>query len=329
VAAKDKETDIQKIRANYANADMYGVYASYTSIGLLCSEEMALAMGETTLAGKYKEYAGRIRTGMLRLLAVGPDNNRTWRVTRNSVLPSLQDCLVQTWFSLYKEGLDPQKMDEDMTPISRNTLKSQLNQKYGDAPVLAMGYGIGWLTHSALVLDQMDNTGRLLINIARYSYDKNMDYADEKQKTDWRKWMWIIPEGSNIMPDGRWYRICDLSNGANQGPAMNAMEICAGVDDAQSGLVRLLPRIPEPLTGLDVSNFSVCTSDGTNNLNALINYTYERGKSFRLKSNIKLPKLDIRFGPYSTQEQANNISTGNKIKGQCKRTYHTVRHLSR
>ena len=312
----DKETDKQKIRDNYANSDMYGVYASYTSyIGLLCSEEMAKAMGEATLAKKYKDYADRIRNAMLRLLAVGPDNNRTWRVTRNSVLPSLQDCLVQTWYSLYKEGLDPQKMDEDMTPISRNTLKSQLNQRYGDAPVLAMGYGIGWLTHSALVLDQMDNAGRLLINIARYSYDKNMDWVDEKQKKDWRKWMWIIPEGSNIMPDGRWYRICDLSNGANQGPAMNAMEICAGVDDAKSERVRLLPRIPDPLTGLEVSNFQVITSDGIKNISPLINYTYERGKSFKLKSNIKLPKLDIRFGPYTNREQADKIVQAITSKG--------------
>jgi hypothetical protein len=178
-----------------------------------------------------------------------------------------------------------------------------------------MGYGIGWLTHSALVLDQMDNAGRLLINIARYSYDKNMDYVDEKQKTDWRKWMWIIPEGSNIMTDGRWYRICDLSNGANQGPAMNAMEICAGVDDAKSDRVRLLPRIPDPLTGLDVSNFSVSTSDGTKNMNGLINYTYERGKSFKLKSDIKLPKLDIRFGPYTNQEQADKIVQAITSKG--------------
>lgn len=159
------------------------------------------------------------------MLAVGPDHDRMWRVARNSVLPSLQDCLVQAWFSLYREGLDPQRMDEDLTPITRHTLRRQLNQRYGDTPVLGMGYGIGWLTHSALVLDQMDNAGRLLVSIARYTYDKNMNYADSTRGIDWRKWMWIIPEGANIMPDGRWYRICDLSNGANQGPAMNALEI--------------------------------------------------------------------------------------------------------
>ena len=86
------------------------------------------------------------------------------------------------------EGLDPQRMDEDLTPITRHTLRRQLNQRYGDTPVLGMGYGIGWLTHSALVLDQMDNAGRLLVSIARYTYDKNMNYADSTRGIDWRKW---------------------------------------------------------------------------------------------------------------------------------------------
>ena len=82
---------------------------------------MAEAMGDTALAEKYRAYAERIRGGMLRMLAVGPDHDRMWRVARNSVLPSLQDCLVQAWFSLYREGLDPQRMDEDLTPITRPT----------------------------------------------------------------------------------------------------------------------------------------------------------------------------------------------------------------
>ena len=86
----DTETDPRKIRDNYANCDMYEVYASYTSMtALLCSAEMAEAMGDTALAEKYRAYAERIRGGMLRMLAVGPDHDRMWRVARNSVLPSL------------------------------------------------------------------------------------------------------------------------------------------------------------------------------------------------------------------------------------------------
>jgi len=39
-----------------------------------------------------------------------------------------------------------------------------------------------------------------------------------------------IPEGSNILPDGSWHRIGDLSNGANQGITLHALELCAGID---------------------------------------------------------------------------------------------------
>ncbi len=321
------ETDMIKIRENYANSDMYEVYASYASMTALnCSAEMADAMGEKELAQKYREYASRIRTGMIRLLALGPNHNRMWRVARNSILPSLQDCLVQAWFSLYNEGLDPLHMDKDMTPITQNTLNRQLNEKYGDAPVLAMGYGIGWLAHSALVMDRMDNAGRLLTNIARYTYDKNMDYADPDRGIDWRQWLWIIPEGTNIMPDGRWYRISDLSNGANQGPAMNALEICAGIDDSSSERVRLLPRIPDPLTGLEVSDCRAMIRNASDNAEARINYTYHRNKSFHLASDQSLPALDIRFGPYTDRVQADKVmkaitSSGAETRFETSGTY--------
>jgi len=178
-----------------------------------------------------------------------------------------------------------------------------------------MGYGIGWLTHSALVLDQMDNAGRLLVSIARYTYDKNMNYADSTRGIDWRKWMWIIPEGANIMPDGRWYRICDLSNGANQGPAMNALEICAGVDDSRDDRVRLLPRIPDPLNGLEVTGARVMTRSGDRLESATIDYAYRRGQRFTLRCDKPVPALDIRFGPYTGQAEADRIAEAVRAKG--------------
>ena len=96
--------------------------------------------------------------------------------------------------------MDPNKLDYAMTTTSKNTLKKHLSQPYGYAPRLGMGYGQGWLTTSALVLDDMDSSGPLLTNIAKYSYDKNMDYVDKKTGMDWRKWLWIIPEGTTYYP---------------------------------------------------------------------------------------------------------------------------------
>jgi hypothetical protein len=227
-----------------------------------------------------------------------------WRVSPYSVFPSLQDSLVHAWFSIYLDGLDPRRWNPDMTFVTRNTLRRQLDQRPGTAPVLAMGYGQGWLTHSALLLDEMDAAGQLLWNLAKYSYDKNMDYADDKRGIDWRKWLWLIPEGTNILPDGRWYRIGDLSNGANQGPAMHALEACAGVDDADPANLRILPRIPKPLTGIEVTSFFAVTRDAGGTTIARLSYHFIRGREFTLHSDHRLPSLAVRLGPFAGEGAA-------------------------
>lgn len=298
------EKDPKKILRNYADADMYEPYPSYVCLtGLRCSAQMAQAAGDTASAAKWRYYADRIQTAMIRLLAQGDYSNRMWRQSSHSVLPSLQDSLVQAWFAFYYDGLDPQRLHPEMTAISRNTLKRQLSYPYGHQPALAMGYGMGWITKAALTLDAMDDAGQLLVNIAKYSYDKNMDYVDKSRGIDWRKFMWLIPEGANIMPDGRWYRIGDLTNGANQGPAMHALELCAGIDDTKPHDLKILPRVPDPLTGIEVKNFMVLIPDGKGLKRAKINYTFSRKIiSFELDSDIPLPALAVRLGPLEERD---------------------------
>lgn len=299
-----EEKDPKKILKNYADADMYEPYPSYVCMtGLRCSAQMAEAAGDTASAAKWRAYADRIQTAMIRLLATGDYKNRMWRQSSHSVLPSLQDSLVQAWFAFYYDGLDPQRLHPEMTAISRNTLKRQLSYPYGHKPVLAMGYGMGWITKAALTLDAMDDAGQLLVNIAKYSYDKNMDYVDQSRGINWRKFLWLIPEGANVMPDGRWYRIGDLTNGANQGPAMHALEICAGIDDTKPQDLKILPRVPDPLTGIEVRDFMVLTPDIKGLKKARVSYTYDRtARSFVLASDTVLPSLAVRVGPFEESQ---------------------------
>ena len=118
------------------------------------------------------------------------------------------------------------------------------------------------------------------------------------------------------MPDGRWYRICDLSNGANQGPAMNALEVCAGVDDIQDDRLRLMPRVPDPLKGIEVTHFRVMTREAGRNVSAWIDYTYERGGRFAFQSDRLLPEMDVRFGPYVSRDEADRIARSLSSKGE-------------
>jgi len=307
------ETNLVKIRKNYANSDMYEPYPTYVCMtALRCSAQIADAIGNRQRAAKWRRYADRLQEGMIRLLAVGDHNFRTWKVSRYSVLPSLQDSLVQAWFSFYYDGLDPRRLHPEMTHITKNTLKRQLSQPYGYKPVLAMGYGMGWITKAALILDEMDAAGKLLLNIAKYSYDKNMNYVDEQRGIDWRRWLWIIPEGTHLLPDGRWYRIGDLSNGANQGPAMHALELCAGIDDTKPQDLKILPRVPDPLTGLEVENFFTLVPDSRGMAVARINYLYhKRPLRFSLTSDRLLPTLSLRMGPFD-RHRAQSLAAGCK-----------------
>lgn len=253
-----EETDPVKIKENYANANMYEAYSNFACItALRCASLMADAIGDDQKALRWRTYAKRIQSGMLRQLIAGHKNKLTWRIPPYSILPSFQDRLVQAWFSQYYDGLNTRHWDQKMLEIKHNTFNEHMQQPYGHAPLLAMGYGQGWITHASLLLDELDHASKLLVNLAKCTFDKNMDYVDESRGIDWRKWMWIVPEGSNLLPDGSWYRINDLSNGANQGPAMHALEACAGVDDTNPDHIKIMPRIPEPLKGIEVDNFFV------------------------------------------------------------------------
>ncbi len=101
------------------------------------------------------------------------------------------------------------------------------------------------------------------------------------------------------MPSGRWHRIGDLSNGANQGIALHALETCAGIDDTKPGELKILPRVPEPLTGLEITDFPVLIPNGKGLARAKVAYTYDRKTgAFRLRSDRVLPNLALRLGPF-------------------------------
>ena len=226
------QTNRAKIVENYKKANMYEPYPSYVCMtALKCAAEMADAMKKPKLAERWRKYSKRIRNGMLAELTTNWNGKTVWRRSPYSVYPSFQDSLVQAWFSIYFDGLDPNKFYPELTKITRNTLERQLAMPAKHSQVLAMGYGQGWLTKATLILDEMDDAGPLLCNIAKYNYDKNMDFEDKKRGINWKKFKWILAEGVNILPDGSWYRISDLGNGANQGIAMHAIELCAGIDD--------------------------------------------------------------------------------------------------
>jgi hypothetical protein len=290
--------DADQRRWFYANCDAYEVYPAYMClVALQCGAVMADARGETNPATRWRAYADRIRHGMLRKLAIGDYRHRQWRVSPYSVYPSFQDSLAPLFAAFYSEGLDTLEGDLQMFEVTRNTYYHQRAAPHGLAPVLGMGYGLGWMTKAALMLDEMDDVGELLGNLATFTYDKNMAESPEGQ--DWEPFLWLIPEGVRLGPDRDWwYRIGDLTNGANQGPPMHALEMVVGVDDVRPNQPRIMPRIPHQIGSISVQGFPMLVADGDGTRRVRIDYAYDRARHFEFRADSPVANLQIRLGPW-------------------------------
>jgi hypothetical protein len=271
-------------------------------IGLQVSAEIADSLDHYDESQRWKNYASRIEKQIVPRLTFDSSLGTTWRYCKKSVWPSAMESLAFAFLSIYKTGIDTKKWDTTYYNITHRTYQQRINQKTKYSPVLGMGYGLGWLTQSALILDKLDDASKLLYNLAKFSYDKNMNYYDTKTQKDWRKWLWIIPEGTNILPDSSWYRIGDLGNGANQGIAMHAIESCIGLDDSKRDTIKIMPRLVDDASKITIENLYVLTSSGV----SAINYQYERCKFFKLESKKPINNLSIRIGPFSSEKNADD-----------------------
>ncbi|RKX44909.1 MAG: hypothetical protein DRP64_05600, partial [Verrucomicrobia bacterium] len=122
-----------------------------------------------------------------------------------------------------------------------------------------------------------------------------------------------------------WHRIGDLSNGANQGITLHALELCAGIDDTKPEELKSIPRVPAPLSGIEVTGFPVLvpivSSPGGSSLTrAKIDYSYTLSPlSFKLTSDKVLPTLSIRLGPFTKAEAEKHLKELEVEEGATKR----------
>jgi len=85
---------------------------------------------------------------------------------------------------------------------------------------------------------------------------------------------------------------------------MHALEASAGVDDTDPDHIRIMPRVPDPLAGIEVSNHLLLLPEESGFKKAKLNYSYEKGASFAFTCTENIPMLSIRLGPWSDSNSA-------------------------
>ena len=171
----------------------------------------------------------------------------------------------------------------------------------------AMGYGQGFVTQSALLLDRMRDATMMLDWAAKEIYDPRFNQFDH----------YIVPEGVQISPDGRyWYRFGDLGNGVQEGEIIKTLRLVMGVDDTQPNRLQFYPRMPYDWDEIAVEKYPLVFEDSGNIKTAFLHYKLERkgrGMTLEIGADREIGPVAMRLGPFEKQLEVSKISVNGQI----------------
>lgn len=192
----------------------------------------------------------------------------------------------------------------------RNTFFAEKEVYYNPFSGRQMGYGQGYLTNAALLLDLTEEYTECVNASAMLCYH----HTDVP---------YTVPEGVITHGSGQyWFRNSDLGNAVQQAEIIKEIRLMIGVDDLD--LKRrfcIIPRLPTSMTAIEVSRYPVRTEKGTD----IISFKLERSRRFSLyawdsKDEYSIELISqikpeyIRFGPFDSD----NIQTNGKI-AECRK----------
>jgi len=260
-------------------------------LGMLGYAEMAEAVGETNAAIRWRKYAGKLEDGINNYY---PKNDPVygdiwdakkaadWRYEHSTLAP------VILWADM--KDFDMSTMPVAWFVRSTNTYNRQIKQCVPEfASGVSMGYGHGFITQGALLLDKMKDAAGLIEWLAKLTYFNGYK-------------PYIIPESCEVDATGKWWhRTGDLGNAVQEAENLKSIRLMVGVEDLNPNKLRILPRLPAGFTNMSVKNYLITSKSGgkTKKIFSDINYSRVPGKDiFKISASEKFDSLSIRLGPY-------------------------------
>ncbi len=156
----------------------------------------------------------------------------------------------------------------------------------------AMGYGQGFITQSAFLLDRMEDATHMTEWMARFCFAPRQPHP------------YRVPESVVMKSNGTlWARGGDLGNGFQMGEVLLACHILAGIDDYETGTLKLMPRLPIGWTGSTVRNWPVrvLSSSQLDMVSLSIEVSRDRQCAkcdLKISVNKPVDRVEIRLGPF-------------------------------
>lgn len=275
----------------HENSKSFALYpdvACMTALEALA--QMAESIGETKSASLWRDCADKMRRSMpTRCLTSDPKYGHVWAIDLPG-WPCQATALAPLIFLADYKGLAPEDDDPSWRPVNEAAYQRLIDSYrpfgfYGQA----MGYGQGFVSQAALLLDRMRDATAMLDWIAKQIYDPRFG-------------SFVVPEGVQIDPTGKfWYRVGDLGNGVQEAEIVKTLRIVIGVDDAQPQRLRIFPRMPYGWNQMAVSKYPVLFESLGKRETVLLSYSLRRSgglMEFTTSCNKKLGPISVRLGPF-------------------------------
>ena len=288
-----------------ANGKGYSVYPDAICMTALeALAEMADSIGETHSATAWRERAEEMQKAIAaRYLIDDPKYGRVWTLdyagwpNRSTVLGPL--IVLADFKGFAPEDDDPAWRKANEAAYQRLIDTYRPFGFYG----CAMGYGQGFVTQAALLLDRMKDVSRMLHWTAREVFDPEIH-------------SFVVPEGAQVDPSGRFmFRTGDHGNGVQEAEIVKMFRLLIGMDDNEPERVRIYPRMPYGWREMTVEKYPVLFEGQGKPETALVDYRLERvgGRMlFRVSADRKLGKVAIRVGPFERQPEAGDVLINGK-----------------
>jgi hypothetical protein len=283
-----------------ANGDGYSVYPDAISMhALRDAAVMAESIGDSGSAMRWRERADKMQTAITAHYIVSdPKYGPVWTLAYANWTHQ-STVLGPLIFPADDQGFAPEDSYPQWRAVNEATYQRLLDTYapfgfYGQS----MGYGQGFITQSALLLDRMHDATTMLNWAAKEIYDPRLG-------------SFIVPEGVQIDPTGRyWFRIGDLGNGVQEAEIVKMLRLVIGVDDARPDRLQLFPRMPYDWREIAVSKYPVVFAAGGKLDTAWLAYRLRRdgdGMELRMSADKDLGPVAVRLGPFAERPTAASV----------------------
>jgi hypothetical protein len=294
-----------------ANGHGYSVFADGICMDALRAlAQMADSIGDTNSARPWRDRANLMQAAMNQYLIHDLKYGRVWTldyadwVNKSTVLGPLI-------FLADFQGFAPEDEDDDWRSANEAAYR-RLIDTYRVCPPFgfygqAMGYGQGFVTESALLLDRMHDATTMLDWTAKEVYDPRFNQVDH----------YIVPEGVQISPDGKyWYHIGDLGNGVQEGEIIKTLRLVIGVDDTRPNRLQFYPRMAYDWNEISVAKYPVVFENAGKMETTFLRYKLQRtghGMKLDISADQDLGIIPMRLGPFEKRPKATDIRVNGQI----------------